>query len=211
MNQQKFHEILKDRYLSHFHTTYTDGKLSIENYFEFCNENNIKYLIFSEHVRKKLNYDFIKYCKEVNQIAKKFTKVNFLMGAEAKFLPSNELDLNNTILENIDVLFFACHGFPNDIKLFNDVVKTQFRNPKYNNVIKIWAHPGRFFKKHPLKNETTTMKNLINIAQENQVFLERNKKDNLIKKEYLKYVDKKNIIIGHDIHTENQLKNYNEK
>ena len=101
--------------------------------------------------------------------------------------------------------------FLNDIKLFNDVVKTQFRNPKYNNVIKIWAHPGRFFKKYPLKNETTTMKNLINIAQENQVFLERNKKDNLIKKEYLKYVDKKNIIIGHDIHTENQLKNYNEK
>ena len=130
------------------------------------------------------------------------------MGAEAKFLPNNDLDINDNVLDKIDVLFFACHGFPNDLELFKSVVKNQFKRSKFENKIKIWAHPGRFFKKYPSKYEAETMKELIEFSYKNNILIEINIKDQLLDKKYLKYTPKKTLIIGHDIHTKKQLNKY---
>ena len=172
MKQKKYNLILKSNYLSHFHTNYTDGHLSIEDYFSFCQKNHIDTLIFSEHVRKKMNYNFKKFCKEIKSISKKFPTIKYIIGVEAKFLPPNDLDINDDILTQVEALFFACHAFPNDENLFLNNAKNQFENKKYDHLIKIWAHPGRFFKKYPSKNENKLMIKLINIAQKNNVFID---------------------------------------
>jgi len=79
--------------LFHFHTTYTDSSLSIEDYFYWAKEREISILIFCEHVKKNLNYSFDKFVKEINSMSKKY-KIKYLLGVEAKLLPNGELDIS---------------------------------------------------------------------------------------------------------------------
>jgi hypothetical protein len=45
------------RYLFHLHTTYTDGKVAVPQYFDLAQRTRLDRLIFLEHIRAQPGYD----------------------------------------------------------------------------------------------------------------------------------------------------------
>ena len=59
--------IFQSRYLFHFHTLATDGKLKIADYFRFAREHAFNKLIFLEHIRRSPTYDVDGFITEVKK------------------------------------------------------------------------------------------------------------------------------------------------
>jgi len=192
---EEFRKLLSESYLFHLHTNYTDGELTCEDYFKFAFDNNIKALIFTEHVRKKLDYNFDSFVDEIKTSATKYPNVNYKIGVEAKIIPGGDLDINESILKDVEIICFACHSFPVDINLYFNSFKKLFKNKKWKKFIRVWVHPRRFLEKNNLlKNNLELFFNLIDIAKEESIFIEQN--INNPEHYYIK---------GFDIHTKKQL------
>lgn len=197
---------LNTPYFFHFHSTFTDGKLTIYDYFKFCKKNQIKTLIFSEHVRKDLTYDFDIFIDEIKKTSDLFPEVDYMIGVEAKLLPGGECDVPKNMLNKIDLIAFACHGFPNDPDLFYNSMEHLFHHTDYQHLYRVWAHPGRFYKKRNLlqhcQNEYHA---LINVATSLNIYIERNIRDDLIPYDDLKTIKQSSLIWGMDAHINNDL------
>ena len=75
------------------HSTWSDGKNSILEYCEEARRQGLRLIAFTEHVRKKLKYDFSAYIREVEKARSLFPDLKILAGCEAKVLnPQGELD-----------------------------------------------------------------------------------------------------------------------
>lgn len=194
-----FSEYLSERYLFHLHTYYTDGKLSVEDHFRFCDENGVKTLMFTEHVRKELKYSFSDFVSEIKECAKKYPVVNYLVGAEAKVLPGGGLDIPEEILNDISLIAFACHGFPDDVNLWFDSFSKLFEDERWKNHYRVYVHPGRFLQKRNwLEEHIPLLENLIQKAIAQGVYAEQNKREMLPPTSIILPAAQK--IIGFDIH-----------
>jgi histidinol phosphatase-like PHP family hydrolase len=204
LNSEKFRELLADRYLFHFHTTYTDGKVKIKEYFEVASKKNIQVLIFTEHVRKNLSYNFNEFAEEIKNYNLDYPAIRSLIGIEAKILPGGDLDVDEELLPLVDVLCFACHKFPKNIDLYYESFKHLFRSTDFKELIKVWVHPGRFLKKNSfLDSQIPLLRDLIDEAVSSGIFIEHNMKENL-PPDIIK-IPKSFYIKGYDIHTHYEL------
>ena len=136
-----------DKYLFHLHTNYTDGLNSIEDYFCYASRKKFKTIVFTEHVRENMKYNFDDFYNEIKRIENDFETVNAFIGVESKILPNGSLDVPDSILPKIDLLCFACHSFPDDINLYAEAFKKVFVDPKWKPFIRVWVHPGRFLQR----------------------------------------------------------------
>ena len=204
MSLGEFRKNLEKKYLFHIHTNYTDGQLTVKDYFEFANKNNITTLIFTEHVRKNLNYNFLSFVQEIKSLHNEYSNINYIIGVEAKILPDGDLDIDRSILSYIDLICFASHAFPNDISLFYNSYKNLFFDSKWKNYIRIWVHPGRFFKKNGILDKNIELlSELIDLAIFQNIFIEKNLQDK-VPPEKIK-INERWLIKGYDIHTKKQL------
>jgi len=208
MKQEDFRDYIKEPYLFHLHTRYTDGKLDAIDYFNFANENGVRTIVFTEHVRRDLKYDFSAFVSEIRRVEKEFPGIKAIIGAEAKLLPGGELDINQDTNDQIVVLCFACHGFPDDHELYFESFATLFRDDKWKDKIRVFVHPGRYLKKrHVVDGEIwKRLDGLIEIAVENGVFIEENKREMLPPS--IDIVPEEWRIVGYDIHHESGLENW---
>ena len=78
----------------HIHTNYTDGDNSVDNYCRQAIASKIPLVVFSEHVRRNLNYDFHSWLSEIKQARRKYTGLIILSGCEVKVLETGELDVS---------------------------------------------------------------------------------------------------------------------
>jgi DNA polymerase (family 10)/putative hydrolase len=122
------------------HTDYTDGKSTIEDYFSSATENNCNFLFFSEHVRKELSYNYLKFKEEVYRVGSRY-KIDFAVGAEVKVLPDMSLDISNSTLDEIDLLSFSYHSkyFTTKEEYIESVLKVVS-----SDIVDIWAHPTSY-------------------------------------------------------------------
>ena len=204
---EEFKDLLSDNnYLFHLHTDYTDGLNNIEDYFCYASKNKFKTIVFTEHVRKKMTYNFDDFYNEIKRIEKNFETVTAFVGVESKILPNGSLDIPDSILPKIDILCLACHSFPDDINLYAEAFKKVFVDTKWKPFLRVWVHPGRFIQRIGLsRHNIDIFQSLINTALDEGVFIEDNIKQKLLLRNIIDNTPSETLVVGHDAHSVSEL------
>lgn len=101
----------------HIHSTWTDGKNSIQENIEFSKLNAMKTIAITDHIRKSSVY-FDDYAKEIKKL-KLETQFDILAGFEARIKDFyGNLDVNENVQKSADVRIASVHRFPFASKLF---------------------------------------------------------------------------------------------
>jgi histidinol phosphatase-like PHP family hydrolase len=93
----------------HSHTNYTDGFHTVEEIARYCCAHDIEELAISEHVRKKLAYNFDRLLRDIERANRKFN-MRILTGAEARILPDGSLDCPEQIRKKVDIVIGSVHS-----------------------------------------------------------------------------------------------------
>ena len=102
----------RGRYLFHFHTQHTDGKLTGRDYFDWAQAHGVQSLLFLEHVRREASYDVPAFVEEVKELEQQFG-IRAGVGFETKLLPDGTLDITPEHCALAEIVGIAEHGFPN--------------------------------------------------------------------------------------------------
>ena len=203
---EEFNNILKEDYFFHFHTIYTDGTSNIKEYFDFAFRHNVYTIIFTEHVRKRMSYNFNEFLQEIKKTETLYPDIKTIVGVETKIMPGGVLDIPTEILDKIQLICFACHSFVDNIFLYQKSFEKLFCEKKWENYIRVWVHPGRFLKRRNLlKTHITVLKNLLNLAEKEGILIEYNLKEQLPPHNIISFYDRQKIIIGYDTHNVNEI------
>ncbi len=207
ITQEKFKALTSnDRYLFHLHTNYTDGLNSIEDYFCYASQNKFKTIVFTEHVRKNISYNFDDYYSEIKRVENKFKTINAIVGVESKILPDGNIDIPVSILPKIDLLCFACHSFPDDINLYAEAFEKVFVDTKWKSFIRAWVHPGRFLQRIGLsRHNIDILHSLLNTAVGEGVFIENNSKQETLIRDIIRSMPSEYQVVGQDAHSVSEL------
>lgn len=155
----------------HIHTSYTDGKNTVDDYCQKATKLKLPLIAFTEHVRYDIDYDFNELLKEINDARLKYDLI-ILSGIEAKVLPGGKLDVRRDILHEVDYSILAVHSFPVDLDLYLQSLEKALKNEYIN----AWAHPGSFLKRKNLKLSNDQLRELLHICKDHKVLLETNKR-----------------------------------
>ena len=208
-NSLRKSDLFRGRYLFHFHTTFTDGQLAVEDYFSFAVRHGVDSLVFLEHIRKKPTYDVEALFAEVKCFSEK-TAMRSSVGFEAKLLPGGDLDIDDRDLERADVIGIAEHTFPDD----SDLLKSSFfraldRAREHQEKTFVWVHPGLWFQKRGISpGEYGFYWSMLKKAQDCDVKIERNLRYRLVGDKVLPQISPESIVLGADAHNVTDLKSW---
>ncbi len=136
----------------HCHTTYSDGKHSVEEMARAAEAMGMKYITITDHSptafyaggvtsdRLKRQWDEIAAVQET-------VKVKILRGTESDIVADGHLDYPDKILEQFDVIVASIHSrYKMDSAKMTKRIVTAMRQP----VFKIWGHAlGRLIQRRP--------------------------------------------------------------
>jgi DNA polymerase (family 10) len=136
----------------HCHTTYSDGKHSVEDMARAAEAMGMKYITITDHSptafyaggvtvdRLKRQWDEIAAVQET-------VKVKILRGTESDIVADGHLDYPDKILEQFDVIVASIHSrYKMDSAKMTKRIVTAMRQP----VFKIWGHAlGRLIQRRP--------------------------------------------------------------
>jgi DNA polymerase (family 10) len=140
------------RGMVHCHTTYSDGKNSIEEMVRAAEAMGMKYVTITDHSptafyaggvtvdRLKRQWD------EINEVQEK-VKIKILRGTESDIVADGHLDYPDQVLEQFDVIVASIHSrYKMDAAKMTRRIETAMRQP----VFKIWGHAlGRLIQRRP--------------------------------------------------------------
>lgn len=199
---EKFERLLKSKYIFHLHTNYTDGQSSIEEYCTWAANNGWDTLVFTEHVRKRLAYDFCSFLSDIENARQEFPKLTIWVGAEAKILPGGGLDIPDEILPKIQLICFACHSFPEDINLYKISFERLFSEDRWKSHVRVWVHPGYFLDRLGAMDKYLHVLNgLASFAISEGVFIEHNLRYKLPPEMIIGNVPRSKLVVGLDAHS----------
>lgn len=189
----------------HIHTNFTDGKNTIREYCTKAKSLGIPLLAFTEHVRKKLEYDFDQFLEEIDNARNEFDLV-ILSGFEAKLLPGGDLDLDTHLLNKVDYPILAIHSFPKDMNLLISSLKTALKK----NYVCTWAHPYSYFLKNCVTLPHDALLELFELMKINQISLEINEKYGGLPSEWVDLARRCGVFMlrGSDVHSIEDLKHF---
>jgi len=189
----------------HVHTNYTDGESTVFEYCEEVQKLKLPLIAFTEHVRKRMNYNFLDLKKEVEKAKKKF-KFKILLGCEAKVLDKKgNLDAPEKVLKESEIVLGAFHGVPfNSKEDFLEALRSMLKNP----YVDVWAHPGLFYLRQNFNLTKKELDEITKMCAENKVLMEINLRYNLPEKKLLSQAkeNKVKFIYGLDAHSTKDLK-----
>jgi len=189
--------------LFHIHTTYTDGKSTLREYFEYAEARGIRKLIFLEHIRKQPTYDVFSFARSVKNYSEAYN-ASGIVGFEAKILPDGELDILDEHIKVADFVGIAEHSFKEGrrglLSSFREVCGSYPQ--KYPTTQFVWVHPGLWFKKRNILHSSCHFK-MLEIAGNCPVKIEVNLRYQLPQLESFSYfpVLKEKMIVGLDAHS----------
>lgn len=136
----------------HCHTTYSDGKHTIEEMARAAEAMGMKYLTITDHSptafyaggvspdRLRRQWD------EIDEVQEK-VRVRLLKGTESDIVASGALDYPDSILEQFDVIVASIHSrYKMDSQKMTERLLIAMRQP----VFKIWGHAlGRLIQRRP--------------------------------------------------------------
>jgi DNA polymerase (family X) len=136
----------------HCHTTYSDGRNTVEEMALAAEAMGMKYITITDHSPTAFYAGGVKVDRlkrqwdEIDRVQEK-VNVKLLRGTESDILRNGALDYPDSILEKFDVIIASIH---NRYKMNEDqmtrCLKTAMKNPFF----KIWGHPlGRLIQRRP--------------------------------------------------------------
>jgi len=158
------------------HTTWSDGWNSIEEMAQAGIDCGYEYIAITDHsptlgITKGLTEDRVyKQIEEINKINKKYKNFRILTGIEVDVRDNGQLDLPNSVLNELDIVVASIHtkfNLPKD-QMTKRIIKA-LENP----VVDILGHPtGRLLgKREPFE---VNMEKIIEAAKANKKVLELN-------------------------------------
>lgn len=136
----------------HCHSTYSDGRNSIEEMARAAEALGMRYLTITDHSptahyagglsveRLKSQWD------EISRVQEKVS-IKLLRGTESDILRDGALDYPDSILEKFDIIIASIHQ---RYKLNEDEMTRRVINAMKNPLFKIWGHPlGRLVQRRP--------------------------------------------------------------
>jgi DNA polymerase (family 10) len=140
------------RGMVHCHTTYSDGKHSIEEMVRAAEAMGMKYITITDHSPTAfyaggVTLDRLKrQWEEIDEVQEK-VKIRILRGTESDIVANGALDYPDRILEQFDVIVASIHSrYKMDSEKMTHRIVTAMRQP----VFKIWGHAlGRKLQSRP--------------------------------------------------------------
>ena len=140
------------RGMVHCHTTYSDGKHSVEQMVAAAEALGMKYITITDHSPTAFYAGGVKIDRlqrqweEIDEVQEK-TRVKILKGTESDIVADGSLDYPDWILEQFDVIVASIHSrYKMDSEKMTRRIVTAMRQP----VFKIWGHAlGRLIQKRP--------------------------------------------------------------
>jgi len=197
---------IRSKTLFHLHTTFTDGRATLEDYFVFARENGVRRLVFLEHIREKPTFDVYAFVRDVAYYSKRYGVMG-VVGFEAKILPGGRLDISEQHIQMAQYIGIAEHSFPAD----PDMLAESFRilceaySSKYPRVKYVWVHPGLWFKKHELLDHPA-YDEMLQSAIKAPILIEYNLKYRLPESSILNRLPRSKIILGLDAHSLDEIR-----
>jgi DNA polymerase (family X) len=136
----------------HCHTTYSDGKHSLEEMVRAAESMGMQYITITDHSPTAFYAGGLKLDKlkrqweEIDEVQEK-VKIRILRGTESDIVADGKLDYPDRILEKFDVIVASIHSrYKMDSKKMTERIVTAMRQP----VFKIWGHAlGRLIQRRP--------------------------------------------------------------
>lgn len=140
------------RGMVHCHTTYSDGKNSLEEMVLAAEAMGMQYITITDHsptafYANGLTTDRLaRQWEEIEEIQER-VKIKILRGTESDIVASGSLDYPDRILEKFDVIVASIHSrYKMDKLKMTDRIITAMRQP----VFKVWGHAlGRLLERRP--------------------------------------------------------------
>jgi len=140
------------RGMVHCHTTYSDGKHTIEEMARAAEAMGMKYVTITDHSPTAfyaggVTLDRLKrQWEEIDEVQEK-VKVKILRGTESDIVADGHLDYPDKILEQFDVIVASIHSrYKMDSAKMTKRIVTAMQQP----VFKIWGHAlGRLIQRRP--------------------------------------------------------------
>ena len=135
------------------HSTYSDGKRTLQEILEYNRTHDQLDLTISDHVDKKTNW-FPRYAKELSRLRKKYPQFRVRIGCEVKILDDGTLNTRPEVLRQAEVVLGSVHHF-DGIKSMSkeELIEREYELTTLlaqNKDIDILAHPFsmavRFFR-----------------------------------------------------------------
>jgi DNA polymerase (family 10) len=136
----------------HCHTTYSDGKHTLESMVRGAEAMGMKYITITDHSPTafyaggvKID-DLRRQWDEIDELQDQ-VKIKILRGTESDILADGRLDYPDDILEQFDVIVASVHArYKMNAEKMTERVVTAMRQP----VFKIWGHAlGRLIQRRP--------------------------------------------------------------
>src|ERR1043166_5196315 len=163
------------RGMVHCHTTYSDGKHSVEQMVAAAEAMGMKYITITDHSPTAFYAGGVKIDRlqrqweEIDEVQEK-TKVKILKGTESDIVADGSLDYPDWILEQFDVIVASIHSrYKMDEDKMTRRIVTAMRQP----VFKIWGHAlGRLIQKRPPFD--ARVEEILDVIAENRAAVEIN-------------------------------------
>ncbi len=158
----------------HIHTCYTDGQNTVREYCDQARRNRLQVIIFSEHVRRKLEYDYASFLADIELARKEYRDLTILSGCEAKVIDMDgTLDAPKEILDCCQVITGVFHSFEfSDKKNYLQALRKMLENSE----VDIWGHPTLFSQRHGIMLEENEITGLVDTCVSRGILIERNLK-----------------------------------
>jgi DNA polymerase (family 10) len=151
---ESFDLVVKEdiRGLVHCHSTWSDGRHTIEQMARAAEERGASFITITDHsgaahYAHGLDVDRLKRQWDEIDAAQEKLKIKILRGTEADILADGSLDWPDAILERFDVVIASIHArYHQDETKMTERVLRAMRHP----IFKIWGHPmGRLVVSRP--------------------------------------------------------------
>lgn len=140
------------RGMTHCHTTYSDGKHTVEEMARAAEAMGMQYITITDHSPTAFYANGVKLDRlkrqwdEIDRV-QETVKVKLLRGTESDILRDGGLDYPDRVLERFDVIIASIH---NRYKLDEDQMTKRLLAAMKNSFFKIWGHPlGRLIQQRP--------------------------------------------------------------
>jgi len=140
------------RGMTHCHTTYSDGKNTVEQMARAAEAMGMQYITITDHSPTAFYANGVKLDSlqrqwdEIDRV-QEMVKVKLLRGTESDILRDGALDYPDKVLERFDVIIASIHNrYKMDEAEMTRRLLTAMKNPLF----KIWGHPlGRLIPQRP--------------------------------------------------------------
>lgn len=136
----------------HCHTTYSDGKHTLEQMVHAAEAMGMKYITITDHSPTAFyagglkSEDLYRQWDEIDEL-QSTVKIKILRGTESDILADGGLDYPDRILEQLDCIVASVHArYKMDSRKMTERIVTAMRQP----VFKVWGHAlGRLLERRP--------------------------------------------------------------